>query len=97
MFELGVLACCSAAKGLQQPDQGSGRFVGHVAEDSGVHDTHSLEPFPHENCGMTLVSLNSGWALDFCNRRGIFYLMANTEIPVEQLVSSYLRKRGLVR
>lgn len=44
----------------------------------------------------TLATFVDG-ARDFCNRRGIFYLMANTEIPVEQLVSSYLRRRGLVR
>jgi uncharacterized protein (DUF58 family) len=36
-------------------------------------------------------------ARDFCTRRGIHYLMANTDIPVDQLVSSYLRRRGLVR
>jgi len=36
-------------------------------------------------------------AHEFCTRRGIHYLMANTEIPVEEMVSSYLRKRGLVR
>ena len=36
-------------------------------------------------------------AREFCTRRGIHYLMANTNVPVDQLVSSYLRKRGLVR
>ena len=44
----------------------------------------------------TLAAFLDG-ARDFCTRRGIHYLMANTEIPVDQLVSSYLRKRGLVR
>ena len=44
----------------------------------------------------TLASFIDG-ARDFCNRRGITYLMANTEVPVERLVSSYLRQRGLVR
>jgi uncharacterized protein (DUF58 family) len=34
---------------------------------------------------------------EFCTRRGISFLLANTEIPVERLVSSYLRQRGLVR
>ena len=34
---------------------------------------------------------------DFCTRRGVSYLMASTQTPVEQLVANYLRKRGLVR
>ena len=44
----------------------------------------------------TLAAFLDG-AREYCTRRGIHYLMANTDIPVDQLVSSYLRKRGLVR
>jgi uncharacterized protein (DUF58 family) len=44
----------------------------------------------------TLSSYIEG-AREFCNRRGIAYLLANTSIPVQTLVSSYLRQRGLVR
>jgi uncharacterized protein (DUF58 family) len=36
-------------------------------------------------------------AKSFCTRRGMNYLLARNEVPVDQLVSSYLRKRGLVR
>ena len=36
-------------------------------------------------------------AREFCTRRGMSYLLANNQTPVDQLVSSYLRKRGLVR
>lgn len=36
-------------------------------------------------------------ARDFCTRRGMNYLMASTQTPVEQLVGSYLRRKGLVR
>jgi hypothetical protein len=36
-------------------------------------------------------------ARDFCNRRGMAYLLAQTNLPVDQLVGGYLRKRGLVR
>lgn len=36
-------------------------------------------------------------AREFCTRRGMTYLLANTQVPVDQLISSYLRKRGLVR
>jgi len=36
-------------------------------------------------------------AREFCTRRGMNYLMTNTEVPVDKLVSSYLRQRGLVR
>jgi uncharacterized protein (DUF58 family) len=44
----------------------------------------------------TLASFVDG-ARDFCTRRGMTYLMVNTETPVETLVANYLRKRGLVR
>ena len=44
----------------------------------------------------TLAAFVDG-AKDFCTRRGMSYLLANTEIPVDQLVSHYLRQRGLVR
>ena len=33
----------------------------------------------------------------FCSRRGINYLLANNQLPVHDLISSYLRSRGLVR
>lgn len=44
----------------------------------------------------TLAAFVAG-ARDFCGRRGMNYLLANNQLPVDQLVSSYLRKRGLVR
>ena len=44
----------------------------------------------------TLASFLDG-AREFCSRRGITYLMTSTETPVDQLVSNYLRRRGLVR
>jgi uncharacterized protein (DUF58 family) len=36
-------------------------------------------------------------AKTYCTRRGMSYLLARNDVPVDQLVSSYLRKRGLVR
>ena len=36
-------------------------------------------------------------AREFCVRRGMNYLLANTQTPVDQLVAGYLRTRGLVR
>lgn len=44
----------------------------------------------------TLAAFVEG-AREFCTRRGMPYLLANTEVPVDQLIASYLRKRGLVR
>lgn len=44
----------------------------------------------------TLTAFVNG-AREFCMRRGISYVMARTSLPVDQLVSNYLRKRGLVR
>jgi len=36
-------------------------------------------------------------AREFCTRRGMTYLLARSEVPVEQLVTGYLATRGLVR
>ncbi|MGI6414573.1 MAG: DUF58 domain-containing protein [Thermoguttaceae bacterium] len=36
-------------------------------------------------------------ARDFCSRRGIMYFPARNDLPVERLISGYLRERGLVR
>jgi uncharacterized protein (DUF58 family) len=44
----------------------------------------------------TLAAFVEG-AREFCTRRGMSYLMVNTETPVDTLVANYLRKRGLVR
>jgi uncharacterized protein (DUF58 family) len=44
----------------------------------------------------TLASFIDG-AREFCTRRGMNYLMTSTDTPVEQLVTSYLRQRGLVK
>jgi uncharacterized protein (DUF58 family) len=44
----------------------------------------------------TLNAFTSG-AQDFCSRRGIHYLLANNRVPVDDLVASHLRRRGLVR
>jgi uncharacterized protein (DUF58 family) len=44
----------------------------------------------------TLAAFVDG-AKDFCNRRGMTYMMTSTDRPVDQLVGSYLRSKGLVR
>lgn len=36
-------------------------------------------------------------AREFCTRRGMNYLLASTQTPVDQLVTGYLAKRGLVK
>src|SRR5262249_36858047 len=38
-----------------------------------------------------------GSAREYCARRGIGYWLANNQFPFEQLVTGYLRQRGLVR
>jgi hypothetical protein len=44
----------------------------------------------------TLAAFVDG-AREFCTRRGIFYLLARNETPVQDLITGYLRRRGLVR
>lgn len=38
-----------------------------------------------------------GSAREFCTRRGMNYLLANTQTPVDQLVTGYLAQRGLLK
>jgi uncharacterized protein (DUF58 family) len=44
----------------------------------------------------TLAAFIEG-AREFCVRRGMGYVLASTEVPIEQIVSVYLRQWGLVR
>jgi len=44
----------------------------------------------------TLAAFVDG-ARNFCNRRGIVYLLARNDVPVEDLITGFLRTRGLVR
>lgn len=64
-------------------------------EDSDVAEITVSRPLL-DRYRRTLAAFVDG-AREFCARRGMTYLMANTEIPVERLVSSYLRRTGLVR
>jgi uncharacterized protein (DUF58 family) len=64
-------------------------------EDDDVAEVTVSRPLL-ERYQRTLAAFING-AKEYCTRRGIMYLMTSTETPVEQLVSSYLRQRGLVR
>jgi uncharacterized protein (DUF58 family) len=44
----------------------------------------------------TLAAFVEG-ARDFCTRRGMNYILANNQLPIEQLITNYLQRRGLVR
>ena len=44
----------------------------------------------------TLTAFTRG-AQEFCTRRGMHYMLANTQIPVAEIVGQHLRRRGLVR
>ena len=87
-----VIHVLSAAE-IEPDVKGDLRLVD--CEDSDVAEITVSKPLL-DRYQRTLAAFLEG-ARDFCTRRGMYYLMANTEIPVDQLVSSYLRKRGLVR
>ncbi len=38
-----------------------------------------------------------GCLQEFCNRRGVTYMMTSNQVPFDRLVLNYLRRRGLVR
>lgn len=44
----------------------------------------------------TLNSFCAG-AQQYCAKRGMHYLLANNQLPIEELVAKHLRRRGLVR
>lgn len=44
----------------------------------------------------TLEAFTTG-AQDFCGKRGMNYLLASNDMPVKELMTGYLRRRGLVR
>jgi uncharacterized protein (DUF58 family) len=64
-------------------------------EDDDVAEVTVSRPLM-ERYKRTLAAFVDG-AREFCVRRGMSYLMVSTETPVDRLVASYLRKRGLVR
>lgn len=64
-------------------------------EDQDVAEI-SVSPTLLKRYKQTLAAF-TGEAKDFCTRRGISYQLASNQVPVEQLVTSYLRVRGLVR
>ena len=64
-------------------------------EDSDVAEITVSRPLL-ERYKKTLAAFIDG-AREFCTRRGVCYLVTSTQTPVEQLVSNYLRQRGLVR
>ena len=64
-------------------------------EDSDVTEITVSQPLL-KRYERTLAAFVDG-AREFCLRRGMSYILANTDIPVEKMVSSYLRRRGLVR
>ena len=64
-------------------------------EDADVAEITVSRPLM-ERYRRTVASFIDG-AREFCTRRGMNYLMTNTERPVDELVLNYLRRRGLVR
>lgn len=44
----------------------------------------------------TLAAFQGGLQ-EFCNRRGVTYIMTSNQVPFDRLVLNYLRRRGLVR
>ena len=65
------------------------------AEDADVAEITSSAPLL-KRYRQTLSTFVEG-ARQFCTRRGMNYVLASNQVPVDQLVSSYLRTRGLVR
>jgi hypothetical protein len=65
------------------------------SEDQDVAEITVSRPLL-ERYKRTLAAFVDG-AREFCARRGMTYLMTSSQTPVEQIVSNYLRARGLVR
>lgn len=78
---------------IEPPIKGDLRLVD--CEDADVAEISISAPLL-KRYQKTLAAFVEG-AREFCARRGMNYLLANNQVPVDQLVSGYLRKRGLVR
>jgi uncharacterized protein (DUF58 family) len=77
-----------------EPDiQGDLRLVD--CEDDDVAEISTSAPLL-KKYKETLAAFVGG-AQEFCNRRGITYMLANNQTGVSDLVTKYLRGRGLVR
>jgi hypothetical protein len=73
----------------------TGHAKDRSAEDADIAEITASAPLI-ARYKRTLATFIEG-ARTFCNRRGMNYLMARNDLPVDQLVSGYLRKRGLVK
>ncbi len=82
-----------SAEELEPPITGDLKLVD--SEDQDVAEI-SAGPALLKRYKKTLAAFVDG-AREYCGRRGMSYLLASNQVPVEQLVTSYLRKRGLVR
>lgn len=82
-----------AAEELEPELQGDLRLIdSEDAEATEVTVTAALLDRYHKNLAALIDS-----ARRFCTRRGIAYLPARNDLPVERLIRGYLRERGLVR
>ncbi len=82
-----------SAEELEPELQGDLRLVD--CEDSDVAEI-TVSSALMKRYKQTLASF-VGSVKEFCSRRGMTYLLAKNEVSVEDLVTGYLRQRGLVR
>ncbi len=82
-----------SAEELDPDIQGDLRLVD--CEDGDVADVSVSGPLLRRYKQTLAAFVDS--ARDFCNRRGMVYLLARNEVSVEDLITGYLRTRGLVR
>ena len=94
-----------AEQGDMNVDAGSGKSVNAIRSFSGkgilVLISDLMDKNGYESALRFLLAQDLDvyviHAREFCTRRGMNYLMTSTQTPVDQLVSSYLRQRGLVK
>ncbi|MCU0961249.1 MAG: DUF58 domain-containing protein [Pirellulaceae bacterium] len=82
-----------AREELEPNLQGDLRLVD--CEDRAVADVTISRPLL-DRYQQTLHQFLDG-ARQYCHRRGLSYLLAPTDVPIEDVVTKYLRQRGLVR
>jgi uncharacterized protein (DUF58 family) len=82
-----------SAEELEPDIKGDLRLVD--CEDADVAEITASAPLL-KRYQKTLAAFVEG-AREFCSRRGMNYLLAKNQVPVDQLIGGYLRRRGLVR
>jgi len=95
LIAAGVLAVGTAGAFTLRPDLRFSDGTTLTADDVRRSWLRVIDPRAPSPLASLLYDVEG--ARDYCTRRGMVYMLARTDVPVEDVVTKYLRQRGLVR